>query len=130
MTDVKVQTKLAAKKILIVEDNVVLRFVLAEFLRDAGFAVVEASSGDEARSFLNTPNSVSLVFTDVHMPGETDGITLARIVTDALPQVKVVVTSGELSRLKAPKGIPFVPKPYDLPKLQELFKSLLLESTL
>lgn len=63
-----------AKTILIVEDDVILRFVLAEFLRDSGYVVLKARSGDEALDFLAQPNDVSLVFTDVHMPGSTDGL--------------------------------------------------------
>lgn len=124
-----VEGKLQPKTILVVEDDVNLRFVLADFLRDNGYSVVEAVSGDEALAFLSMPYNVDLVFTDVHMPGATDGALLARLVRDALPQVKVVITSGEMKKSNVPAGIPFIPKPYDLFKLKEFFGSLLSENT-
>lgn len=129
MTQPDVEKKQQPKTILVVEDDGILSFVLADFLRDNGYSVIEASNGDEAFSYLSQSNHVDLVFTDVHMPGATDGTVLASLVSDALPQVKVVITSGELKKSRVPAGIPFIPKPYDLFKLKETFGSLLSGNT-
>jgi CheY-like chemotaxis protein len=76
--------------------------------------VVEAASGDEALRYLSTARAVDLVFTDVHMPGKTNGLELARLVKRDFPGVPVIVTSGLLRPEDMPSGIPFVAKPYDL----------------
>jgi CheY-like chemotaxis protein len=52
-------------RILVLEDNVLLRYILAEWLRTDGFDVVEAASADEAVSILSSVIGVDLVITDV-----------------------------------------------------------------
>lgn len=67
-----------APNILIVEDDGLLRMAVADFLRDMGHAVVEATTGEEAVSILQTCTDVDVVFSDVQMPGTVDGLGLAR----------------------------------------------------
>jgi PleD family two-component response regulator len=68
--------------VLLVEDEVLIRSVIAETLRDAGLLVIEAANADEAWSYLQTGASVDLVFSDIQMPGSMDGIELARKVKE------------------------------------------------
>jgi CheY-like chemotaxis protein len=81
--------------ILVVEDNVLIRMILVEELRDAGYEVRETATGDEALSLLAaiTP-PLSLLVTDIHMPGEVDGIALAAHVRTRLPHVPIIYTTG------------------------------------
>jgi len=83
--------------ILVVEDEVLIRLDVSDFLRGQGFDVVEAASADEAIAVMASGEHVSLVFTDVQMPGSTDGLGLVRWIRRHRPTVPVIVTSG-LSR--------------------------------
>jgi CheY-like chemotaxis protein len=104
--------------VLIVEDEVVVRILLAEALRQAGCEVIEAANADEALAVLLAATSPDVLVTDVKMPGEMDGFELAGLVRLAKPELKVIVTSGHAG----PEGAlrvadAFLPKPYDLGRL-------------
>lgn len=109
------------RTILVVEDEVLIRLDVADFLRDNGFQVVEAANADEAIAVLNSAMRVSLVFTDVQMPGTMDGIALARWMLAHRPGIPVIVTSGRL-RSEDLVGeladlVPLERKPYSEPAL-------------
>lgn len=100
--------------VLVVDDEVLIRLFAGDMLRDAGFAVVEAGNADEAMTLLATGTRFSVVFSDVNMPGSTDGIGLAGHVRENYPDIPVVLTSG---RVQAPEltragAVAVVPKPY------------------
>src|SRR5215204_2858636 len=81
--------------VLVVEDVVLVRMLICEYLRDAGFTVIEAISGDEAIAILGTTLAIDVVFADVYMPNSSiDGIEVARWIRSNKPDVKVVLTSG------------------------------------
>ncbi len=83
-------------------------------LEDAGYAVVEADGADAALRILEDQGGIDCLFTDVDMPGSMDGLTLARLVHDRWPRIRIVVTSGKRipSADQMPPGGRFVPKPY------------------
>ena len=62
--------------VLVVEDDVLVRVVLADSLRDAGYRVIEAANVTEALAVFESGESVDAVFTDWEMPGEMDGLAL------------------------------------------------------
>src|SRR3546814_4095612 len=64
--------------ILVAEDEIITRSTLAQFLRAAGHAVIEANSADEAAAVLHSTQRVDLVITDLEMPGRLDGVDLIR----------------------------------------------------
>ena len=81
--------------ILVVEDEVLIRLVIADYLRDCGYKVHEAVSGEEAIAILRAPEvSIDVVFSDVEMPGSMDGFALARWVRANKPGMEVILTSG------------------------------------
>src|ERR1700710_1599105 len=84
------------KIVLIVEDEVLIRLAVADHLRDSGYQVVEASNADEALEYLQGPNNVSLVFSDVRMPGTMDGLKLAQRIRESYPALSVILASGHL----------------------------------
>jgi CheY-like chemotaxis protein len=100
-------------KVLVVEDEALLLFTIADDLRDAGFEVLEASNADEAIRLLGLHADIRLLFTDIDMPGSMDGLRLGAVVRDRWPPVRIIVTSGKvhpgIERL--PDGV-FLPKPY------------------
>jgi two-component system, response regulator PdtaR len=100
---------------LIVEDEFLIRMLLAEALRQADFDVIEAANGDEALSVLHTSADPDVLITDVRMPGSIDGFALAAYVRRTKPGLKVIITSGHA----APDGAigladAFLHKPYEL----------------
>ncbi len=97
--------------VLLVEDEPLIRVDMAEGLRIAGFVVLEAASADDALDYLAIGKRVDIVMTDIQMPGELDGLDLARIVLDQFKDIPVVLTSAY--RLSDTLGLPFIPKPYD-----------------
>ncbi len=113
--------------VLIVEDDPLLRFFLAEELRFAGMTVVESASADEALRYMGTDARVDLVFTDIQMPGSMDGLKLARFVRDRWPPIKIVASSGQanLTEDDLPDGARFVPKPYSKAEIISTFRELL-----
>ena len=100
--------------ILVVDDEALLRLRAVDVLEDAGYRVVEASDAAEALKVLEDRSDVRLLFTDVQMPGEFDGMELAAKVCQRWPDVLLIVTSGRLNI--ADKDVPdhgrFVAKPY------------------
>jgi CheY-like chemotaxis protein len=105
--------------VLVVEDDVILRYTLAEWLRACGNEVFEAASGDEAQTVLSTVLEIDLVVTDVQMPGSLDGLQLTRDLHATQPQIPVIVVSGLPLRADAESAgaAGFYPKPYNLDQL-------------
>lgn len=88
--------------ILVVEDEPLIRMILVEDLTDAGFEVKEAANGDEAVNLLKTIEEVLRVLvTDVHMPGQRDGLALGAYVRQNLPHVPVIYTTGRPDALQS-----------------------------
>ncbi|MDM9644819.1 response regulator [Rhizobium sp. S163] len=101
------------ERVLVVDDEPLIRFATVEALEDAGFEVLEAGNADEALVVLQN-NEVDAVFTDVNMPGTTDGLGLMAKVRARSPHTRVIVTSGHvrLGAFDLASGVSFMPKPY------------------
>ena len=123
-------TPSALKTILVVEDEVLIRHAIAEYLRDCGYRVHEATHAAEAVAVLESPEvSVDIVFSDVVMPGEMDGFGLARWVRANRPGVEVILTStvdrpAEVAGMLCEAG-PLMKKPYEPQSVVERIKQLL-----
>jgi CheY-like chemotaxis protein len=115
--------------ILFVEDEVLIRMDMAEFLRQSGFRVSEAANAAEAIDALNSKFAVDLVVTDVRMPGNMDGFALAEWVRANRAGVEVILCSADLeAKERASRSQPpgaFLAKPYTGRALLELVKRAL-----
>ncbi len=80
-------------RLLLVEDEFLIRLTLAETLQDAGYEVVEAEDADEALAHLAT-GPVDLLLTDIQLPGPADGKELAKRVRAILPELPVIFMTG------------------------------------
>ena len=100
--------------ILIVEDEVILRWDAVSIFEDAGFTVFEAANADAALRVLEAQAGVHVVFTDVQMPGTLDGLGLAQEVRKRWPRTGVVITSGrsQPGGSDMPDDCRFIAKPY------------------
>ena len=103
------------RTVLIVEDEFLIRMMLAETLLDEGYEVIEASNVLEAVAILGTRN-IDAVITDIDMPGGLDGLDLARMISTNHINVPVVIASGrhKLRSEELPGDAVFISKPYGL----------------
>jgi CheY-like chemotaxis protein len=101
-------------KVLVVEDESLISMLVEEALQDAGHTVVTAANAAAAIVKLETDPTISLVFTDVNMPGEMDGLKLAAYVRNRWPPVHIVIASGKRrpAEHEMPGGSVFLAKPY------------------
>jgi CheY-like chemotaxis protein len=114
-----------SKTVLVVEDEPLLRMFAADILADAGYAVIEAGTAGEALQLIATGTPLVAVMTDVEMPGQIDGLELARIIEAQWTTIAVVHVSGH--RLARPDELPtralFLVKPYSADRLIETFNA-------
>jgi two-component sensor histidine kinase/ActR/RegA family two-component response regulator len=82
--------------VLVVEDELVLRMRAVDLVEDAGFTAVQAVNADEAISILESRSDISLLFSDIQMPGSMDGLKLAHAVHDRWPSIKIILVSGQV----------------------------------
>jgi CheY-like chemotaxis protein len=99
--------------------------MVAGELRNAGYAVIEASNAHEALDLLSNGVDVKLIFSDVRMPGAMDGVELTRVVRSEFPIIKMVLTSANLTPLDGVEHHGFFQKPYDPAKIIKHVKRLL-----
>ena len=84
-------------KVLVVEDEMLLRMRAVDIVEDAGFIPIEAVNADEALAILESRSDVDLLFTDIQMPGSMDGLKLAHAVHERWPFIKIILVSGKLT---------------------------------
>jgi two-component system, response regulator PdtaR len=112
--------------VLVVEDDVLLRMIAVEVVEEAGFVAIEAGNADEAVALLESRSDISLLFTDIDMPGSMDGLKLAHAVRGRWPPIKILVVSGQvrLEPYQLPTNGRFVTKPYRVGAMVEELLSL------
>src|SRR4029079_6843338 len=93
-TNITPQSESPLHTLLVVEDDVLIRLVIADYLRECGYKVYEAVNAPEAIAMLQSPEvAVDIVFSDVQMPGDMDGFALSRWIRANKPGVQVILTS-------------------------------------
>ena len=111
--------------VLLVEDELLVRELASEDLAEAGFEVICASDGDEALVHLKDGRQFDLLFTDIRMPGTTDGWQLAEQAKSLVPGIKVIYATGlgeaadQLAQHER-----YVRKPYNLNDLRKVLGEL------
>ena len=112
--------------VLIVEDDFLLRMDAADMIAAAGFEVTEAANADEAIDILESRRDITVIFTDIQMPGSMDGLKLAHAVRGRWPPIKIVATSGlvDVGEKDLPEGGRFLAKPYQAQALADVLLEL------
>jgi DNA-binding NtrC family response regulator len=114
---------------LVAEDEILLRMALCDYLRDAGFQVLEAASGAEAQLILAAAVRVDVVISDIHMASEGEGFALAAWMLSNYPEIPVILTSGSAGAARIAQELDsrnvtdFVVKPYAQDELEKLARS-------
>jgi DNA-binding NtrC family response regulator len=100
---------------LIVEDDPDVRDLAAALLEETELDVVEVESADAAVAYLQERGGeVAMIFADVRLPGDMDGVQLAKAACTLWPTVRIVLTSGDPGAVSdgLPDGVTFMPKPW------------------
>ena len=105
--------------VLVVEDEMVLRMRAVDIVEDAGFVPIEAVSADQAIQILESRDDISLLLTDIQMPGSMDGLELAHAVHTRWPHIKIIMVSGQIAVSDAdkPSDSKFFPKPLEIKQM-------------
>ncbi len=120
---------LSSKRILVVEDEDLIRRILTETLADEGYLVVEASTADEAAELLvKAQDGFAAVITDIHTPGMRDGIEVGRCAHEQDPDIAVIYVTGRPDAMQAVGGLApkdaFLRKPYLPSQILALLRTL------
>jgi two-component sensor histidine kinase/DNA-binding NarL/FixJ family response regulator len=102
--------------VLVVEDEMLLRMRAVDMVEDAGFSAVEAVNADEALAILESRSDISILFSDIQMPGTMDGLKLAHAVHDRWPNIKIILVSGQVQPSDTDKPVDsrFFGKPLEM----------------
>lgn len=116
--------------ILVVEDDVLARISVAEYLRTNSYRVLEASNAAEAKAVFKSGEPIEIVFSDVDMPGQINGFELSQWIRSEYPDVRVLLTSDPASITKSTgygkEAGPLLQKPYTFELLLTYIKRMLL----
>jgi CheY-like chemotaxis protein len=114
--------------ILVIDDEIIARAVIADYLRECGYRVFEAGHPDDAITILNSELAIDIVFTDLDLPGHSTGLELARWIRKRYPNIKVIVTSGHYSAAELAGELcdagPPITKPYHSDAVVERIRKL------
>jgi CheY-like chemotaxis protein len=116
---------MTGSRILFVEDELIIRVLLADTLRDSGYVVVEASTGDEALSFLTAGELFDLLITDVNTPGTVNGLQLVELWNEIFPAEPVLISSAHIRADQIPSYAELISKPYPDSKLLRTVERLI-----
>jgi PAS domain S-box-containing protein len=111
--------------ILVVEDNQDVKTVATTLLEQLNYHTVAVDNAKSALDFLAAGKSVDMVFSDVMLPGDLDGLGLAKTIGKRYPQIPVLLTSGYAKALSGQHGMPILRKPYQISALAEAVRSTL-----
>lgn len=112
--------------ILLVEDDPLLRTDTMLTLEGAGLTVIDRADADEALGvLLENSTDIAAVFTDINMPGHSDGVHLAEMISRHWPHIKVLVTSGQNEPAHLPERVHFIPKPWRIEQIVAAMQGLL-----
>ena len=112
-------------KVLVVEDEFLVRLTLVEALSDEGFQVLEAETGDAALPILQRYGEISLLLTDIQLPGTINGHVLALRARETQPNLPIIfMTGGPDEETDGSTRDVFISKPYTLANICRAAKRL------
>lgn len=80
--------------IMVVEPDILARMVIADYLRDCGYKVIEGVTGEDVLVVLRAGGKLDTVLTEVTLPGKIDGFGLVRRIREAHPGIDVLLSAG------------------------------------
>jgi PAS domain S-box-containing protein len=113
------------RTILVVEDNEDVKNVAVALLEQLGYRTIAVESASEALDVFASGQQISLLFTDVALPGQVDGLALARKVADRYGAIPIVLTTGYTRAFDSDPEFPVLRKPYQIAALGRLIHQAL-----
>lgn len=110
--------------VLIVDDEALIRMLIADELLDAGLTSIEAGDAREALALLERHSEITVLFTDINMPGSMNGLELARAAQSIRPDIRIFLSSGRAppsDEVWPDRGI-FIEKPYHVERVAEMIR--------
>lgn len=115
--------------LLIVGDEVLIRTIIADYLQECGFKVLEAADGEEAVEILQGGIAVDLVLSDAALAGPMNGVALNQWLRTHMPGIPIILTSGDAAKSEAAHELcrnePFFADPYDVRQVVSYIRSVL-----
>jgi PAS domain S-box-containing protein len=115
----------AGVTVLVVEDNHEVRAVTVSLLEQLGYRTIAVETAAAALDALAASQPVNVIFSDVVLPGEIDGLLLARTVEARYPDIPIVLTTGYAKVFAAEPEYPVLRKPYQIPALGRIIREAL-----
>jgi CheY-like chemotaxis protein len=108
--------------VLIVEDEAMVRMLIADVLQYEGYKIIEAKNATEAVQVLQAQPDIQVLVTDAEMPPGPSGFELAHRTRERWPYIGIIITSGRRwpGRGDLPEGAVFLPKPWTAEQLARL----------
>src|SRR5438270_33237 len=118
LTDAPTTSVAVTETVLVVEDEVLIRMVISQYLRDCGYRVIDAANADEAVMVLQEPDlRIDVVLSDVEMPGSMDGFGLSQWVRQHREGLAVILVGSPVKAADAAGDLcesgPMLSKPYE-----------------
>lgn len=114
----------ASAKVLVVEDEEDIRDLAVIYLEEAGFSVITATTGDEAIHLLQSGMTPDVLFTDIRMPGQFDGWTVAKAYRERFPNLPVLYGTRYAEKDAVVPGSKVFPKPYKMSHVVSFIEAL------
>jgi CheY-like chemotaxis protein len=114
--------------VLVVEDEVLVRLAVADYLRHRGYRVLEAKTGEEAQAVLRAGEPVEVLFSDVDLGSGMSGVDLAAWTREHFRDIRILLTSGVMRLTESTHRLadrPLLNKPYAYEELARLIQGLL-----
>ena len=111
--------------VLVVENEPIIRMETVHTIKEAGYAVLDASNADEAMKILEGHHHIRAVFTEIRLPGHRNGMELGRAIAERWPLVRLIMTSGVSKTDDFPADWRYVQKPYDGAQIAALLRALI-----
>ena len=99
-----------------------MKAVATAMLAQLDYRTIAVDSATAALKVLHSGQAIDLVFTDVMLTGDVDGVALAQTIRTRYPQLPIVLTSGYAKALAARHGLPILRKPYQLAALAQTIR--------
>ena len=105
--------------ILVVEDNAEVKAVAVSLLEQLNYRTHAVDNAADALKLLGNGAGIDLVFSDIMLPGDLDGLALARVIRERFPQTPIVLTTGYAKTFTGVQDLPILRKPYQIGTLAE-----------
>jgi len=118
----------APSTVLAVEDEVLIRLAVSDYLRECGYRVLEAGTGEEAQTILSSGELIDVMLSDIDLGAGINGFELAKWVRANHPAVRIILSSGATRMAREAESLcdgPFLQKPFSFSALNDHIKRLL-----